>query len=281
MGIGHRVLRVTVLFCLLSAGCGGHALEVGFTDAGAAGTSDDDSAAGGASDAGPFSAGSCGFSTCPDGCCLGDGGCFVVGLVATDGSIPCGLYGERCQTCLAGYSCGAGGCLKDLWPDSEALPPPENVCGPSNCPGCCFAEGTNGSSTQCFEGTQDEFCGTGGVGCARCAPPTNGGHCVANPTAGGHCEGAGQCNATSCAGCCAGGLCVAGSQDVGCGSNGTRCQDCTADGGICIGYGANPTVTNPSDLVTNFECGYGCLPTGFGCTSYCTGPSDCSSMPGP
>jgi hypothetical protein len=127
------------------------------------------------------------------------------------------------------------------------------------------------TSTQCFEGTQDFACGSGGGECSRCSPSTNGGHCVTDSTGGGHCEGAGKCSAANCAGCCSGDLCVEGTQDVGCGSKGAQCTDCTMDGGVCIGF-----VDNPNGVV-GYACGYGCLGIGLGCSSYCISPTNCTS----
>ena len=69
---------------------------------------------GGASTSGHVpSPGVCNPSTCPDGCCLGDGTCFVLtlgadGKVPTD--IPCGAQGEACETCSSGYMCLAAEC---------------------------------------------------------------------------------------------------------------------------------------------------------------------------
>jgi hypothetical protein len=150
-------------------------------------------------------AGPCSFFTCPDGCCLDDGGCFAYSGESTD--IPCGSNGEACRTCPSGESCipnvatagpsigragRSGGCQRDLG----------EPCTPENCAGCCFVADVStdsGSvfSTQCFEGSQDNYCGSAGTACLRCTPATNGGHCVADSTGGGHCEGAGQCNATN------------------------------------------------------------------------------------
>jgi hypothetical protein len=227
-------------------------------------------------------AGPCSFFTCPDGCCLDDGGCFAYSGESTD--IPCGSNGEACRTCPSGESCipniatagpsigragRSGGCQRDLG----------EPCTPENCAGCCFVADVNtdsGSvfSTQCFEGSQDNYCGSAGTACLRCTPATNGGHCVADSTGGGHCEGAGQCNATNCAGCCAGAFCVQGAQDVACGSHGAACQNCT-DGGLCVAFAAGD-----GGVATNV-CGYDCAsPFGVLCASYCSSPSDCSPGPG-
>jgi hypothetical protein len=216
------------------------------------------------------SPGSCNFATCPTGCCLPDGTCFVAGPSA-DGSfptdIPCGSNGEACATCPSDYICIGGGCLHVTGANT--------VCGPDNCNGCCMlgampAPGVTGASNTCFLGSQDLYCGSGGGQCQGCAPSTNGGHCVSDPGGGGHCEGIGTCNATNCAGCCAGDLCAVGTQDVGCGTAGAACQDCASDAGICIRLGT------PDGGVDRF-CGYGCLtdtppPE---CSTYCASASDC------
>jgi hypothetical protein len=211
--------------------------------------------------------GPCGPFTCPDGCCL-NGSCFVA-TVGADGvfpvDIPCGSNGEECATCPSGDTCLGGGCQRDLG----------QLCTPENCAGCCLlAAGDNGSgSTQCFVGTQDRFCGSGAGQCSSCTPGTNGGHCAPSSPGGGHCEDVGECNATNCAGCCSGKLCVVGSQDVGCGTHGVACQDCTSDGGVCVGVGL-------PDGGTQAACGYDCQPGLPLCTVICPSVSDCAPIAG-
>src|SRR4029077_8031498 len=104
------------------------------------------------------------------GCCLDDGGCFQAtpgadGAVPTD--IPCGSNGERGATCPAGDQCSHGGCQRDLGVD----------CTSANCAGCCYVEnlashGGIVTSPNCFEGSQDNFCGSHGDMCLRCTPST-------------------------------------------------------------------------------------------------------------
>lgn len=208
-------------------------------------------------------AGSCTRFSCSDGCCQADGTCFRVGPDSNGPiptSIPCGSNGDACVTCKAGFSCLAGGCQEDLG----------TTCTPENCSGCCLAANVNGTmSTQCFEGTQSNFCGKGGGQCQRCAPMGNGGQCVADPAGGADCVDKGQCNSTNCAGCCSGNLCVVGTQDIGCGSGAVACQDCTADGGLCMGVA-------PSSGVVQ-GCGYDCL-AGFACNTFCPTASGCGPL---
>jgi hypothetical protein len=203
--------------------------------------------------------GPCGPFTCPDGCCQSDGTCFV----ATAGAVntPCGSNGEACTTCAAGEMC-FGGCVRDLG----------ETCSATNCAGCCLLASTMGNtistSTQCADGTQDSFCGSGGAQCNRCSPATNGGHCVADSPSGGHCEDVGQCNATNCAGCCLGNVCAEGQQNVACGIRGAACQDCS-DGGQCLGLGTN-------DGGVDYWCGYDCPGNDVpACSTVCTSPSNC------
>ncbi len=93
-----------------------------------------------------------------------------------------------------------------------------------------------GGGNTCYDGTGElDARGSSGGECQECAPSINGGHCVADPGGGGHCEGMGTCNATNCAGCCAGNICAEGTQDIGCGIAGAPCQDCTLDGGLLHG----------------------------------------------
>jgi hypothetical protein len=203
--------------------------------------------------------GPCSVFTCLGGCCLPDGTCFRATL-SSDGTfptdIPCGGTGEACITCPAGDSCIAEACEHDVAP----------TCSPSTCGGCC--EGP-GASDQCWEGTDDNFCGSGGNTCQRCTPDSNGGHCVADSTGGGHCEDVGLCNATNCAGCCLGNVCAEGSQNVACGERGVACQDCTPDAGTCLGVVMN-------DGGVRELCGYDCLELNeIECQTYCSSPSDC------
>lgn len=247
----------------------------GYGFAGADATTGHDSAVGSMLDGGPTTAsgldapspsGPCGPFTCPDGCCLDDGGCFVLSASYTGSpaDIPCGSNGEVCVACPSGESCSLGACERNL----------QETCTSANCAGCCFfdvsAAGVSAPSAQCYEGSQDNFCGSGGGQCQRCTPATNGGHCVADSTGGGHCEDVGQCNSTNCAGCCSGVICGEGSQDVACGSNGVACQNCAGDGGVCTGPVA------AGDAGAHLVCGYGCKVDGLvGCTSYCSSPSNC------
>jgi hypothetical protein len=234
----------------------------------------------------------CGFRTCGvqtvslpqgGGCCLEDGGCFLPpahsesGTPAAAGEMPCGSNGEACTICGPGESCIGGGCQRSLG----------TTCTPATCAGCCPSDALN-SSSQCFDGSQDAFCGSRGDQCQVCSPSTNGGHCVANSSGGGgHCEGAGQCDETNCAGCCSGAVCAEGSQDIACGSNGAPCQNCTTgtppglagvDGGVCVLF----DVDNFDDGGVGHVCGYDCPAEGIGfCTTYCSSPSDCFGQGGP
>ena len=232
--------------------------------AGVEGSTDDAPAGASTVDGNATSSAPCGPFTCGGGCCLPDGGCFISPPSAPP-DIPCGSNGEVCATCASGESCLDGACQRDVGV----------TCTPANCAGCCLVadDGGGNVSTQCFTGQQDNFCGGGGGQCQRCSPATSGGHCVADST-GGHSEGAGQCNATNCAGCCSGALCVEGSQNIACGRNGVACQDCTGNGGACF---SGPTRDGGQDLV----CAYGCPGPefNFGCKLYCSSPSDC--VPGP
>ncbi|HTB73343.1 MAG TPA: hypothetical protein VK762_08855, partial [Polyangiaceae bacterium] len=105
-----------------------------------------------------------------------------------------------------------------------------------------------------------------------CAPSINGGHCVAEAGVGGQCEGIGTCNATNCAGCCIGDICAVGTQNVGCGLAGAACQDCSADGGLCLDLMGAPDGEHR-------VCGYNCSNTSPPalCAIWCTSAADCIS----
>ncbi|HTB76141.1 MAG TPA: hypothetical protein VK762_22995, partial [Polyangiaceae bacterium] len=73
---------------------------------------------------------------------------------------PCGSNGEACTLCPSGDTCLAGGCMHATNGD----------CSPANCNGCCFnasmpapGGGMIGGSSECFDGTQDLYCGSGGT----------------------------------------------------------------------------------------------------------------------
>jgi hypothetical protein len=100
---------------------------------------------------------------------------------------------------------------------------------------------------------------------------------VANSSGGGHCEGAGQCNATNCAGCCSGDLCVEGAQNIACGSYGDACQNCTDGGGECVIF----DVDGFDDGGVGQVCGYDCPGMIPICGTYCSKPSDCFGPDGP
>lgn len=173
-------------------------------------------------------------------------------------------------TCPSGFMCLGGECV-----ENTSVP-----CGPDNCNGCCFPGTTYtpmGSYGQCFLGSTNYHCGSGGMLCQGCSPAMNGGHCVADPGGGGHCEGIGTCNATNCAGCCAGDLCVVGTQNIACGIAGAACQDCTSDGGLCT-----DSLSNIYDGGPYRACGYGCLVTypPYACDLYCPSATDCTENPG-
>ena len=208
----------------------------------------------------------CNAFNCPNGCCLADGTCFAPTDSANGSDIPCGSNGEACVTCPSGDTCLAGGCMQFAEP-----------CTPDTCKGCCLlgtspAPGLTSMGSGCYVGSQDLYCGSGGAQCQACAPSMNGGHCAAGPASGGHCEGVGTCDATNCAGCCAGDLCVVGTQNVGCGSAGAECQDCASDGGLCLGF-------TTRDGGTDRFCAYDCLNTSPppACNLYCTSATDCFS----
>jgi hypothetical protein len=155
----------------------------------------------------------CGPSTC-QGCCQPDGTCLT--QMSTPG--PCGAHGEQCvfcdQTCLQG-ACGN----------------PVSNCGPGTCGGCCAG------STICADGKHDTACGHGGAQCESCNPTTGGGQCILQSSgSGGQCQFAtSMCNSNSCPqGCCVGNVCAQGTQDMACGTGGSVCTDCTANGTTCL-----------------------------------------------
>ncbi len=159
----------------------------------------------------------CGPSTCPEGCCSSIGEC-----IWPESNSACGDHGEPCVACVGeGSYCAGFGCATTQW-----------TCGPSNCGGCCIGNVSSGDepNTQCFPGTEGEFCGHGGAGCGICSP---GETCFAiGFDAGGFCQANNGCTPANCTGCCLGNVCAQGDQAVACGYGGEACKSC-GDGGVC------------------------------------------------
>jgi hypothetical protein len=125
------------------------------------------------------------------------------------------------------------------------------LCDFDNCPaGCC-------GPTGCLTGTAQTACGFGGQSCTDCT--MLGLACVSAMAGetGGVCgmldvgtiaDGAPGCGPATCAGCCAGSICVAGTTNASCGSHGLACQQCTGPhiwcsplgaAGLCLSEGHN------------------------------------------
>jgi hypothetical protein len=131
---------------------------------------------------------------------------------------------------------------------SDALPMPLDdvtmppvLCDPSKCAsGCCGATG-------CLSGTTSTACGFGGQSCTDCTAlglecispmaGESGGVCGALD-AGTMTDGAPGCGPTTCVGCCAGTICVAGTTNASCGSHGLACEQCTGANVACVAQGA-------------------------------------------
>ncbi len=167
--------------------------------------------------------GSCGPSTCPTGCCDGNGTCRTGGDTRF-----CGSGGFACSDCIAiGFdSCGAGKVCGRTVSD----------CSPQTCPnGCCTTEG---GRDRCLAGTAGSACGRAGSECVDCA--AEGRACdVGSRTC-----GRGRCDATNCDGCCVGDQCLSGRDAAACGTRGGQCNTCAAGqtcrgqisgGGLCEG----------------------------------------------
>jgi hypothetical protein len=94
----------------------------------------------------------CSPATCA-GCCTTDGLCET-----GDTTWACGYSGGTCSACGANQQCTAGACVT----------PPPPPCGPSNCAGCCNAQGV------CVGGNSASACGAGGGACVACPSVPNG-----------------------------------------------------------------------------------------------------------
>jgi hypothetical protein len=153
----------------------------------------------------------CKPENCSSGCCVRQGNGVNCFQGTTDQA--CGLGGQICADCtISGLKCAPGHVCGDQY------------CGPGNCSGgCCLGN-------QCKDGRDPLACGTGGLSCTSCV--SQGKTCQVGAQPGGHC-GAPLCTSQNCSGCCAGDLCVVGSQDVACGRSGATCVSCAAQGATC------------------------------------------------
>jgi hypothetical protein len=182
----------------------------------------------GAGPAGYFPDGSCGFATCPSGCCTPDG--FCVHDHTT--SVFCGLGGRQCfscapNICLESVSAGYPGTVDSV----GVCIRPQTSCGASNCNGCCIdTPGDPLGRVSCVLRGSVDSCGFGGGPCTACQPNE---HCLSTSTGASHCQVNDPCGPGNCAGCCAGDICAAGDQDIACGYAGVPCQSCS-DGGGCV-----------------------------------------------
>jgi len=133
---------------------------------------------------------------------------------------------------IAALACLLAGCGGD--DDASA-------CGPSNCAGCCTADGL------CVSGDAKDQCGTGGGACAACQSGTcSAGTCVAG------------CNATNCPGCCQGEQCMPGTVPSACGKGGASCVICQSgelcSSGACAPVTSCDTTTCPSGCCQGGQC---------------------------
>jgi len=166
----------------------------------------------------------CNAGSCPNGCCQGNN------CVPFSAQSPgtCGTAGQACRACGVNQTCITGSCAT-------------TICNPGNCPnGCCqgnvCVQLPNQSSTNC---------GRGGNACQQCA--------AGQACAGGQCVTQG-CGPQTCMGCCVGGTCTRGFDNVACGTGGQQCVQCPAGfncvNGTCLPCG--PTT-----------CPSGCCQQGF------------------
>jgi hypothetical protein len=157
----------------------------------------------------------CNVTTCPNGCCDGNGFC-----ESGQGTFACGDFGIACQDCASfGETCIGQSCGVSI--DS-------GTCSAFTCPdGCCDVNGF------CEPGQNNFACGDFGNFCQNCS--TFGTTCV-----GQQCENitvdSGTCNAFTCpGGCCdVNGFCEAGQDTFSCGDFGNACRNCSTFGLMCV-----------------------------------------------
>jgi hypothetical protein len=161
--------------------------------------------------------------------------------------------------------------LEDAMAPDDALQVEENsppvLCDPIKCgSGCCGAMG-------CLPGTTSTACGFGGQSCTDCTAVglgcvspmmgETGGVCGALD-AGTTADGAPACGPTTCAGCCAGSICVAGTTSGSCGSHGLACQQCTAANVTCVPQGAAGACVGTGTACSPSNCS-GCCDSNGSC----------------
>ena len=176
--------------------------------------------------------GSCGNcsgckSVCSGGQCeaqpQADSGCFDNDICWKD---SCGAWGEKVT------ECGQAGCK----PGSKVCSGCEELCKSIECgenSGCNCGACPSGKSCQ-----QN-----------KCVVECGDGQCGAGED---YCNCPGDCAASTCAGCCQGTVCKAGTSNSECGKNGASCANCTASGKVCQSQGCvvPPTWTDPTSGLT-------------------------------
>jgi hypothetical protein len=269
-----RTLVVWAL--LLVAGCGSSSPS---RDAGTACTP-------GVSDACTCSTGAIGAQICAaNGSGYGPCDCFTSVVAGSDGSASGADGATQAEAGLDGTTS-----------KSETGLDASNVCGPSNCAGCCWSdpEYPQGTPLQCLTGGMgQDLCGNHGAACTSClieldaqgaCDPANstdysqGGVCVAAPaptcqsTCGGCCDSTGTCHAVENDG--------TGHVLDFCGLKGASCYvcDCTAND---AGYYGEAGFRYLGDAGGPFaNCGYspGEMPCSCSVFTNCASAADCGSQ---
>lgn len=220
---------------VLAAGCGRSSLEPEDLDASAtsssSGTSGNPTA--------------CGPATCSNGCCDSAGQCQT-----GRNTRACGAGGGSCKDCVTtGF---------DTCTDARVCAKTVTNCGPSNCPSGCCAAGPGGT-TQCLSGTEATACGKSGGACTNCED--QGRACDLSTRTCGNTT----CDATNCAGCCIGDLCLPGNSNFSCGENGGQCGRCPT-GQVCKLSSIGGGHCEGSPLCGPANCG-GCCDAAGNCQS--------------
>jgi hypothetical protein len=157
----------------------------------------------------------CNATTCPGGCCDGEGVC-----QAGDVNNDCGGGGQLCQDCTAPTGAAPGIASGGTCAGGKCVLPPACACAS----GCCDSKGA------CQPGASDSQCGAPGLDCQDCTLSNS--QCFGQRCTQG--LDAGVCNAQTCSsGCCQAGACQQGVTGIACGSLGTNCRTCLAFNQVC------------------------------------------------
>lgn len=183
-------------------------------------------------------------TTC-DGCCNQNNIC--IGLDEQEDTV-CGNSGYTCKKCSSDKTC-------DITQGKCVTVSSTTECNATSCPnGCCA-----GNPAQCVQPQTNQQCGLNGTVCIDCTQGgtinqtcnTITGTCQSSDLCINKCQGeydgvSATCPSNTCQGCCTNTSppqCLAGTDSLNCGIEGSICQDCTQNNQTCSSGGTCITTT--------------------------------------